>query len=129
MGRTIKKITARMTKSMSDRHRVSIQTTKLVKRLQDASDGKVDLTPVALKATQILLDKTLPNLQAIEMTNEPPPERSREEVEGFVQQALLETLKAIPPEERQALIDSIGKRELLGRDVIDLNPEERVEQG
>ena len=88
MCRTLKKINSRTTESQSDRHRLSIQTAKLIKRLQDASDGTVDMSPIALKATQILLDKSLPNLQAIEMTNEPVPENHPEQIQAELEVAI-----------------------------------------
>jgi tRNA uridine 5-carbamoylmethylation protein Kti12 len=112
MGRTLKKINGRMTKSQSDRHRLSIQTSKLVKRLQEVSAGTAEMTPVQLKATQILIDKSLPNLQAIAVDNvQEAPILSAQETMEKLEEFAQEYLKGLPDEK---------KREILGENIIEL---------
>jgi hypothetical protein len=43
-----------------------IQTSMLINRLTGHAEGNVDLQPTQVKAIEILLRKTLPDLQAIE---------------------------------------------------------------
>ena len=47
--------------------RARIQTSQLVNRLTDHALGKLDLAPTQIKAIEILIRKTLPDLQSIEM--------------------------------------------------------------
>jgi len=58
--------------------RAAIQTTQLVKRLQhfalaekDEQDVLVDIDPVRLKAIEILLRKSLPDLSSVTLTGDP----------------------------------------------------------
>ncbi len=44
--------------------RDKIRTTQLLNRLQDHVVGKVEMTSSQIRAAEILLNKTLPNLQA-----------------------------------------------------------------
>lgn len=48
--------------------REKIQTSQLVNRLQNCALGKIDLTKEQLRSIEILLKKTLPDLQAIDHT-------------------------------------------------------------
>lgn len=51
--------------------RAKIQVGQLIKTLQNQADGNgPDLTPPRLKAIEILLRKSLPDLSAIELTGE-----------------------------------------------------------
>lgn len=50
--------------------REKIRTTQLVKRLQDHVDGEVELSATQIKAAEILIKKTLPDLKAVEHTGE-----------------------------------------------------------
>lgn len=67
-----------LTKEQQDRARSAIQTTQLVKRLQffalgtedPASGQKVELDAARLRAIEVLLKKTLPDLQSIQHTGE-----------------------------------------------------------
>ena len=45
--------------------RARIQTTKICERVQQHAMGKLELTATQLKAAEILLRKTLPDLQAV----------------------------------------------------------------
>ena len=60
----------RKTLSHDTKTREKIQTSQLINRLQDNAFGKVELTRGQLKSIEILLKKTLPDLQAIEHTGE-----------------------------------------------------------
>ena len=58
---------AKPTKLQQDQTRAAIQTTQLVKRLQDfalAQKG-IEIDPQRLKAIEILLRKSLPDLQSV----------------------------------------------------------------
>ena len=46
--------------------RLKIQTSQLVNRLTDHALGKVDLQPTQVKAIEVLLRKTLPDLSSID---------------------------------------------------------------
>lgn len=48
--------------------RAKIQTSQLVNRLADHALGKVSLEPTQVKAIEILLRKTMPDLSAIDAT-------------------------------------------------------------
>lgn len=50
--------------------RSRIQTTQLIKRLQDHVDGKVEMSKTQVTAANILLSKSLPSLQAISLGDE-----------------------------------------------------------
>lgn len=47
--------------------RTKIQTTQLVNRLQNHAFGKLEMTDSQVRATQILLKKRIPDLQAVQM--------------------------------------------------------------
>lgn len=47
--------------------REKIQASQIINRLQDCLDGKVDLSTSQMKAAEILLKKTLPDLSAVEL--------------------------------------------------------------
>lgn len=49
-----------------------IRVGMLLSRLEDAVDGRVEITPVQAQAAKILLDKALPTLQSIEQTTIDP---------------------------------------------------------
>ena len=56
-----------------DQTRAAIQTTQLVKRLQDFALGEkgVEIDAVRMKAIEVLLRKALPDLSSVEMTGDP----------------------------------------------------------
>lgn len=45
--------------------REKIQTSMLINRLSDHALGKVDLSPTQVRAIEVLLKKSLPDLQAV----------------------------------------------------------------
>lgn len=47
--------------------RQKIRVSQLLNRLQNHADGEVDLTPTQLRAVEILLKKSLPDLSSIEL--------------------------------------------------------------
>ena len=51
--------------------RERIQTTQLVKRLQDNAMGEITLDKERIRSIEILLKKTLPDLSAIQHTGDP----------------------------------------------------------
>jgi hypothetical protein len=53
---------------IDDLTRTRIRTTQLLNRLQDHADGKVELTNSQVKAVEILLRKSLPDLSAVQLT-------------------------------------------------------------
>lgn len=55
----------RMRKTHQDDVRAKIQTSQLINRLTDHALGNVELTATQVRAIEILIKKTLPDLQAI----------------------------------------------------------------
>ncbi len=69
---------ARTNLRQQDQTRAAIQTTQLVKRLQcfalaqdDEAGNTVDIDPNRLRAIEILLRKSLPDLSTVELTGDP----------------------------------------------------------
>ena len=69
---------ARTNLRQQDQTRAAIQTTQLVKRLQhyalgeaDEAGNTVELDPGKLKAIEVLLRKSLPDLSSVELTGDP----------------------------------------------------------
>lgn len=58
---------ARIRKQHSDEIRAKIQTSQLVNRLTDHALGKVDLSPTQVRAIEVLIRKTLPDLSAVDL--------------------------------------------------------------
>lgn len=61
---------ARNRKGLSENTRLRIQTTMIVKRLESHLLGEVEMSSTQIRAAEILLNKTLPNLQSIEAKQE-----------------------------------------------------------
>lgn len=62
---------ARTNLRQQDQTRAAIQTTQLVKRLQEYALGKIDeIETGRLKAIEILLRKTLPDLSAVTLSGD-----------------------------------------------------------
>ncbi len=61
---------ARNRKGLSENTRARIQTTMIVKRLEDHILGKVEMKPSQVQAASVLIKKTLPDLQAIRVQND-----------------------------------------------------------
>ncbi len=54
----------------SEHVRLKIKTAQLVNRLQDHAEGKVEMTSSQLKAAEVLLKKTLPDLSAMTVSGD-----------------------------------------------------------
>lgn len=52
----------------SDEVRSKIQASQLINRLSDHVNGKVELSSTQVKAAEILLKKSIPDLSSVEMT-------------------------------------------------------------
>lgn len=59
---------ARLRKSHQDDVREKIQATQIINRLKAHFDGEVGLTSTQMKAAEILLKKSLPDLSATEVS-------------------------------------------------------------
>lgn len=59
---------ARLRKHHQDDVREKIQASQIINRLQDHFDGAVELSATQMKAAEILLKKSLPDLSAVEVT-------------------------------------------------------------
>ena len=70
----------RLNKRHSDMVRTKIQTSQLLNRLADQAFGKIELEANQIRSIEILLNKALPNLQAVAVANIDQPE----DVTGFV---------------------------------------------
>lgn len=62
---------ARIRKHHQDEVRARIQTSQLVNRLTDHALGKVELGATQVRAIEILLKKSIPDLQSVELTGDP----------------------------------------------------------
>ena len=61
---------ARMRKTHQDDVRAKIQTSQLVNRLESHALGTAELSATQIKAIEVLIRKTLPDLSAVEMSGE-----------------------------------------------------------
>lgn len=59
---------ARLNPAHDERTRAKIQTSQLVNRLFSHANGDVEMTATQVRAAEVLLKKTLPDLQATTMT-------------------------------------------------------------
>lgn len=55
---------------MSEEHRTKIANSQILKRLIDAAEGKLELTPVQAQVGLALMKKVFPDLQSIAHTGE-----------------------------------------------------------
>jgi hypothetical protein len=60
-------VAARLNLRQQAQSRAAIQTTQLLKRLQDHVNGKVDLKMSQIRAAEVLLRKTIPDLAAVQL--------------------------------------------------------------
>ena len=109
MGRRSRAIdpTTVPTRRQADKCRLSIKTTHIVRRLQQNLDGELEipLTPTQVQSAKILLDRTLPVLQAMEVTQaDLPPEESPQEIEEQMREAVKEHVRLMPEDEKQELL-------------------------
>jgi hypothetical protein len=62
---------ARLKPRHQDEIRDKIKTSQLINRLENHALEELDLKPSQIKAIEILLNKTLPNLQSTELSSDP----------------------------------------------------------
>jgi len=62
---------ARLRARHQDEIRTKIQASQLINRLQGHALGEVDLSQTQIKAIEVLLKKTLPDLSATEISGDP----------------------------------------------------------
>ena len=56
--------------TLNERWREKIKTSQIINRVQKCANGEVELTPVQLKAAEILLKKTMPDLKQSDIKQE-----------------------------------------------------------
>jgi hypothetical protein len=61
---------ARLRKIHQEDVRAKIQTSQLINRLTDHALGTIELTATQVRAIEVLIKKTLPDLQSIELTGD-----------------------------------------------------------
>ena len=61
---------ARIRKHHQDEVRLRIQTSQLINRLTDHALGDLELTPTQIRAIEILLKKSIPDLSSIEVSGD-----------------------------------------------------------
>lgn len=61
----------RLNPSHDVRTRAKIQTTQLIKRLLQHANGEVEMSATQVRAAEVLLKKTLPDLSAVTMGSDP----------------------------------------------------------
>lgn len=95
----------KITRRQAENHRASIDVGTIVNRLQAAARNEIEMTPTAIKASQILLDKALPTLSSIDQTNiTETPELGPDEIEAMLKGYLAE-LKQRDPVALRALVE------------------------
>lgn len=62
---------ARLNPAHDEKTRAKIQTSQLINRLVSHVNGEVELSSTQVRAAEVLLKKTLPDLQSIEMGSDP----------------------------------------------------------
>jgi len=99
----------KMTTRQMDNARLAIKTGQIVKNLQKAAAGEIEMTPVQVKCSEILLSKALPSLQATEVTQHLPEYASRNplEVESEFQQMIQREIRKLPPDMKQTLMQEL----------------------
>jgi hypothetical protein len=87
---------ARMRKTHQDDVRAKIKTSQLINRLEDHALGHLDLTTTQIKAIEVLIRKTLPDLSSVELGGDPAnPIETNLKVEGLTDEQL-RALASIP---------------------------------
>ena len=62
---------ARLDPAHDERTRAKIQTSQLINRLISHVNGEVELSSTQVRAAEVLLKKTLPDLSAVELGSDP----------------------------------------------------------
>jgi len=89
---------ARVTKHLSHEHRLKIQTSQLINRLTEFVNSKIELTPAQVTAALGLLKKSLPDLQAVELSTDPQKPLEFTDVTSRI-------LATLPTEKLEGLLD------------------------
>lgn len=104
-----------LTRRQAENARAAIRVGVVLRRLHDHMEGNAEMSPTQVKAAQILLDKSLPTLQAIENTQiEDKPELNPEDVERLLRDAI-EELARHDPDGLKAMIEEAKSRPMLKR--------------
>lgn len=105
----------KLTRRQAENARAAIKVGVIIQRLAAAADGQIEMSPAQIKAAQILLDKSLPTLQAIESTQiEDKPTLSAEDVDQLLKD-LISDMARQDPEGLTAMIDEAKARPMLKR--------------
>ena len=56
--------------TLNDKWREKIKTSQIINRVQKCANGEVELTSIQLKAAEILLKKTMPDLKQTDINQE-----------------------------------------------------------
>ena len=107
------------------RANLSRRTTQIAERLKKNAEGTlrnpegelIEMTAGQINSAALILKHVLPGQQATTFQDVTEPEQSKEQIEREYQQAianlpvtdLKEVLRAMPKDERQALIDSMSE--------------------
>ena len=75
---------ARLRKMHQDDVRAKIQTSQLLNRLSDHALNGLELTPTQIKAIEVLLKKTLPDLSSVELSGDAENPLAIQEVKRVV---------------------------------------------
>lgn len=62
---------ARLNPAHDERTRAKIQTSQLINRLFSHANGEVEMSATQVRAAEVLLKKTLPDLQSVEIGSDP----------------------------------------------------------
>jgi hypothetical protein len=105
----------KLTRRQAENARAAIRVGVIIERLQKAAIGELELTPAQIKSAQVLLDKSLPTLQAIESTQvDDKPEMSAEDVDQLLRDMIGDMARQ-DPASLQALIEEAKARPMLKR--------------
>jgi hypothetical protein len=117
-----------LTKSQQDNLRNTIARSlgQHIRKLNEHIDGEIELSASQVKAIQMLMGKVVPDLSSTQVEDITEPTHDKAAIEAAYTQAIqtlkaqlkpediADTLKAMTPETRQALIDSIQAQETGG---------------
>ena len=104
------------TRRQADNARMAIKTSHIVRRLQQNFNGELPepLTPSQLKSAELLLNRTLPVLSAMEITQgDLPPEVGPIEARENLEKYLLEFADTASEDVRRQLQEKMLKQPLL----------------
>jgi hypothetical protein len=104
-----------LTRRQVENARASISVGVIIQRLSEHVAGKIEMTPTQVKSAQVLLDKSLPTLQAIDQAIQSEvPDITPEELEVELRAFVLEYVRK-NPEEMAVILEEARNPYLLGR--------------